>query len=110
MPTVPTGSILQPGKDAHSHTQVLQQSIAQTLATLTGGPVTQTEVIPPQDHSVALEDTQPLMENPQPKIDLDDLKLGIEGKPRTEPSGNLLNIWLARLRKKHPDMEVKVKT
>ena len=74
MSTVQSQSVLQPGKDADEHTQTLQQNIAQTLTALTGGPVTSDQVMPSQDQDVASEELKQLMKNPQPKIDLRDLK------------------------------------
>lgn len=110
MQSVLEGSLLQPGKDAHEHAQALQQNIIQPLAVLTGGPVNSGSLAPVQDQDVASEDLKHLMEDPQPKVDLADIKSGIEGNPRIENSKQFLATFLARLKKKHPDHEAVEKT
>lgn len=97
---------MQPGKDARQHTQVLQQNIAQSLTSLTGGSVTQNQVMPAMDQPVTSEDLKHIVTEAEPKIDIEDIMAGEEGKPRTEPSKRFLSTLIERLKRKHPNKEI----
>ena len=98
--------LIQPGVDAQAHANNMQARLASALNDIYDLDVRPQHLQPVSQQSPVTPELAGVMSKPHSERDFEDTMAGWKGKPRTEPSGNFLKVFMNRLQKKNPDQDI----
>lgn len=104
----PPQAIVQPGRDAAGHAQALKVSLANSLTDLYGVKMEPFNLTPPQQQPVVEGGEKQGIQRAAAELDLEGLWAGLRGETRTDQSGHFLSTLMGKIRKQHPDKDLKL--
>lgn len=97
--------VMQPGSDHNAHLVDLHWTIASSLNQL-GVQAHNSSTVPPEQHPPLSGEFDSLKEKTHLDLDIEDMKGGIRGEQRGEPSNKFLSVFLNRLKKLYPGKQI----